>query len=149
MPTKFVCKRDGTINAIYSSDDKDLFKIMGKNGDGPKVSYNRASHVDPITLPKWYEWLAFWRWFALLKRVRAYATFGNACWAVHWLNEFAAWGSDYHDEIGEPFRSKREAEAFEVAKLERDHFKLENDRIASDANMPDVLAVHELMADSS
>lgn len=146
MPTKFVCKSDGTIKAIYSSNDKDLLRSIDKKATGSKVAYSRASHVDPITLPKWYEWLAVWRWAALIKQVKAYHDFGNAYWAVHWLNEFAAWGSDYTDESGEPFRSKREAEAFEVAKLERDHFKLESDKVP-DTGMPDVLVVADLMAD--
>ena len=112
--TKFVIGKDNT-QAIYSDRDKGLLKRLDH-------SEERASHVDPLHPPAWYEWFAFWRWIALYYQHCAYKAYGPGHWAIYWRGDVAHWWPAYSDEIGQPFGTKKEAELFEVALLERDHF---------------------------
>jgi hypothetical protein len=114
--TRFVIGKDKT-QAIYSDRDKPLLNRL-------EHTEERASHVDPLHPPAWYEWLAFWRWAALYMQARAYNKFGPGHWAIYWKNDVASWWPKFADEAGQPFSTKKEAELFEVALLERDHLRI-------------------------
>lgn len=112
--TKFVIA-DGKLSAIYSDKDAGLLRHFSH-------AEFRASHVDPLVSPKWYEWLRVWHWAELVERYRAFQQLGNGYWYVQWLNKFRSWGISVTDEIGKPFKTKHEAELYEVERLNRDYF---------------------------
>lgn len=113
--TKFVIRKGGKVEAIYSDKDRNLL-------DHLKHEENRASHVDPLNRPVWSEWFAFWRWRRLYSQSAAFSRFGVGHWAIFWKGEVSSWQPVFNDTAGQPFRTKREAELFEVAMLERDYF---------------------------
>lgn len=112
--TMFVVRPTG-VRAIYSDRDKALLARLSHKEI-------RASHVDPLAAPRWYEWFCFWRLFAVIKQHRAYKRYGDGHWAIYWLNEVRSWSCTFADDAGQPFTTKAEAEMFEVARLERDFF---------------------------
>jgi hypothetical protein len=113
--TKFVISKESTV-AIYNDGDRDMLDKIGGHEE------NRASHVDPLHPPAALAWLAFWRWPRLIAQYRAFKKYGPGHWAVYWLGEVKSWSPCFSDEAGQPFRTKQQAEIYEVARLERDFF---------------------------
>jgi hypothetical protein len=62
----------------------------------------------------------YWNW--TYAQNTAFKRYGDGYWAIYWKGLFAAWHPVFQDEAGQPFRTKEEAEMFEVAMLERDYF---------------------------
>ena len=113
--TKFVISGNN-VNAIYSDKDRELLDKVGEHQE------IRASHVDPLHPPTAKEWLALWRCRKLWSQRRAFRRFGPGHWAVYWLNHVGHWQPCFCDDAGQPFRTKQEAELYEVARLERDFY---------------------------
>lgn len=116
MGTKFVIRPDGTTKAIYADKDRDLLDKLGTHTE------RRASHIDPLESPAWYLWFNFLMWRRLFAQWKAFRRFGKGHFAVYWRGEVSHWFPAFNDEMGRPFRTKVEAEIFEVARLERDYF---------------------------
>lgn len=116
MGTKFVIRPDGVTKAIYADKDRDLLDKLGVHTE------RRASHIDPLDVPAWYLWLNPLLWGHLIAQYRAFKRFGKGHFAVYWRGEVSRWFPVFNDEMGRPFRTKEEAEIFEVARLERDYF---------------------------
>jgi hypothetical protein len=112
--TKFVLKATGTV-AIYDDRDRDLLDNLEHTAD-------RASHVDPLKKPRLRDWLNPYYWNWTYAQNTAFKRYGDGYWAIYWKGLFAAWHPVFQDEAGQPFRTKEEAEMFEVAMLERDYF---------------------------
>jgi hypothetical protein len=118
MKTKirFSIGTGGKLQALYS--DKAL-PVLNKL----KVGLLRASHIDPLSRPTLRSWLNPRNWKSNISRLSYLRQHGSRAWVITWKNELSAWPDTYCDEIGQPFLSKAAAERFEVAKIERDHFR--------------------------
>lgn len=114
--TKFVLKPGGT-KAIYADRDRSLLERLDHEE-------NRASHVDPLHKPDTLSWLRFWDWAALSKQYEYAEKYGPGYWAIYWKGQFSHWSPDFCDDVGQPFKTKHEAELYEVARLERDYLNV-------------------------
>lgn len=115
---RFRIAQNGDVEAIYSDDARELLQRLGP------YELARASHIDPILRPKWYEWLWPGSWYQTYQRRKFYKTFGAGYFGIFWKGVMRKHRVTFVDMDGRPFATKRAAELYEVAMLERRHFRL-------------------------
>jgi hypothetical protein len=114
--TQFVVRKEDVV-AIYSDRDRAMLDKLGE------VEYERASHVDPITPPCWYEWLQFWNIRTSVRRYIFCVEKGAGHFGIFWKGSVRRWSPTFSDDSGRPFTEKGQAVLYEVARLERDYLK--------------------------
>lgn len=111
-----VISPSGEIEGIYSDNLAKALKAAGHS-----IRVERFSSVDPILPPRWYEWLAFWRFTALAERRRFTQTFGHGYFGIFWVNKMRKHGQTLTDN-GQPFENRQAALDFEVSMIQTRYF---------------------------
>jgi len=74
------------------------------------VKFERNSNVDPITRPKWWEWLNCRRWAVLRHRRQFVREYGDGThWGIFWKEPSGFPGVTFFGDDGNPFDNKEAA----------------------------------------